>query len=63
MQEGMFGLRRDRITGVWRKLHNDECHNFYCSLSITSSSSSSDQGRLYWLCSMHEMERPGELKP
>lgn len=38
MQRGMFGLKRDRITGVWRKLHNEESHNFYCSLSITSSS-------------------------
>jgi len=46
MQRGMFGLKRDRITGVWRKLHYEKCHNFYCSLSITSSSlSSSDQGR------------------
>ena len=66
MQRGMFGLKRDRITGVWRKLHNEESHNFYCSLSITSSSSSSssssDQGRWYWPCSMHEMERPVELK-
>lgn len=39
MQRGMFGCKRDIIKVVWRKLHNDECHNFYCSLSITSSSS------------------------
>jgi hypothetical protein len=39
------------------KLHNEECHNFYCSLSITSSST--DQGRWYLPYSMHEMERPG----
>ena len=36
MQRGMFGLKRDGITGVWTKLYNEECHNFYCSLSITS---------------------------
>jgi hypothetical protein len=24
----MFGPRRDEVTGDWRKLHNEELHNF-----------------------------------
>jgi hypothetical protein len=33
---GIFEPRRDEVTGVWRKLHNDEVHNLstYSSLSI-----------------------------
>jgi hypothetical protein len=30
----IFGPKRDEVTGGWRKLHNDELHNLYCSLSI-----------------------------
>jgi hypothetical protein len=26
---GIFGPRRDEITGGWRKLHREELHNFY----------------------------------
>jgi hypothetical protein len=28
------GLRTDEVTGDWRKLHNEELHNFYSSPSI-----------------------------
>jgi hypothetical protein len=31
---GMFGQKRDEITGTWRKLHNDELHNLYSSANI-----------------------------
>jgi hypothetical protein len=31
---GMFGARRDEVTGEWRKLHNEELHNLYCSPNI-----------------------------
>jgi hypothetical protein len=24
-----FGPRRDEVTGLWRKLHNEELHNLY----------------------------------
>jgi hypothetical protein len=27
----MFGLKRDEVTGDWRKLHNEELHNLYSS--------------------------------
>jgi hypothetical protein len=29
----IFGLKRDEVTGDWRKLHNDEPHNLYSSPS------------------------------
>jgi hypothetical protein len=30
----MCGLKRDEVMGSWRKLHNEELHNLYSSLSI-----------------------------
>jgi hypothetical protein len=30
----IFGLKRDRLTGGWRKLHNEELHNLYSTPSI-----------------------------
>jgi hypothetical protein len=30
---GIFGLKRDEVTGGWRKLHNEELHNLYSSAS------------------------------
>jgi hypothetical protein len=30
----IFGPKRDRVTGGWRKLHNEELHKLYSSLSI-----------------------------
>jgi hypothetical protein len=30
----MLGLKRDEVTGCWRKLHNEELHNLYSSPSI-----------------------------
>jgi hypothetical protein len=29
----IFGPKRDEVIGSWRKLHNAELHNLYCSLS------------------------------
>jgi hypothetical protein len=26
---GIFGPKRDEVTGDWRKLHNEELHNFF----------------------------------
>jgi hypothetical protein len=25
----LFGMKRDEVTGDWRKLHNEELHNLY----------------------------------
>jgi len=30
----IFGRRRDEVTGEWRKLHNDELNDLYCSPNI-----------------------------
>jgi hypothetical protein len=30
----IFGLKRDRVMGGWRKLYNEELHNLYSSPSI-----------------------------
>jgi hypothetical protein len=30
----MFGPKRDEVIKGWRKLHNEELHNLYCSPSI-----------------------------
>jgi hypothetical protein len=29
----IFGPKRDAMIGGWRKLHNEELHNLYCSTS------------------------------
>jgi hypothetical protein len=31
---GIFGHKRDEITGEWRKLHNGELHNLFSSPDI-----------------------------
>jgi hypothetical protein len=36
---GIFGPKRDEVTGEWRKLHNEELHNLYSSPDIISKSS------------------------
>ena len=30
----IFGLKRDEVTGEWRKLHNEELNDLYCSTNI-----------------------------
>jgi hypothetical protein len=30
----IFGSKRDEMVGGWRKLHNEELHNFYSSPHI-----------------------------
>jgi hypothetical protein len=30
----IFGPKRDEVTGGWRKLHNEELRDLYCSPSI-----------------------------
>jgi hypothetical protein len=30
----IFGSKRDEVIGEWRKLHNEELRDFYCSPSI-----------------------------
>jgi hypothetical protein len=30
----IFGPKKDAVTGEWRKMHNEELHNLYCSPNI-----------------------------
>jgi hypothetical protein len=30
----IFGHKRDEVTGEWKKLHNEELNNLYCSPNI-----------------------------
>jgi hypothetical protein len=30
----VFGPKRDEVRGEWRKLHNEELNDLYCSLNI-----------------------------
>ena len=34
MLRKILGPKRDEVTGEWRKLHNEELNDLYCSLNI-----------------------------
>ena len=34
MLSRIFGAKRDEVTGEWRKLHNEELNDLYCSPNI-----------------------------
>jgi hypothetical protein len=34
MLRRIFRPKRDEVTGEWRKLHNEELNDLYCSLNI-----------------------------
>ena len=34
MLRGLFGVKRDEVTGEWRKLHNEELNDLYSSPNI-----------------------------
>ena len=34
MLRRIFGPKRDEVTGEWRKLHNEELNDLYCSPNI-----------------------------
>jgi hypothetical protein len=50
----IFGLKIEEVTGGWRKLHNEELHNFYSALNIIRSRDSS-----VGIATGHRMERRG----
>jgi hypothetical protein len=51
---GIFGPKRDEVTGKWRKLHSGELHNLYSSSDIIRQIKS---GRMRWV---GHVERMGE---
>jgi len=34
MLRGIVGSKRDEVTGEWRKIHNEELNDLYCSPNI-----------------------------
>ena len=42
---GIFGPKRDGVTGEWRKLHNEELNDLYCSPNIVRVIKSRRDGR------------------
>ena len=47
---GMFGSDRDRVTGEWRKLHNEELNDLYCSPNIHYSGDQIEMNEIGWAC-------------
>jgi hypothetical protein len=43
----IFGWKRDRVTGGWRKLHEEELHDLYSSPSINRSQGGRGGQRMY----------------
>jgi hypothetical protein len=52
----IFGLKRDEVTGEWRKLHNVELHDLYSSRSIIGIIRSR---RMRWVGHMAQKGRRG----
>jgi hypothetical protein len=52
----IFGLKRDQVTGSWRKLHNEDLHNVYSSPSIIRMIKSR---RMIWAGHVAQMGRRG----
>ena len=44
MLRRIFGLKRDEVTGEWKKLHNEELNDLYCSPNIVRAINS----RIRW---------------
>jgi hypothetical protein len=52
----IFGLKRDEVTGGWRKLRSEELHNLYSSPSIIRRIKSS---KMRWTGNVAHIERGG----
>jgi hypothetical protein len=53
---GIFGPKRDEVTGGWRKLHNEEPHNLYSSPSIIRMIKSRSMKYMIRACSTNRVE-------
>jgi len=56
MLRGIFGPEREEVTGDWRKLHNEELNDLYCSPNIVRVITS---GRMRWAGHVARMEERG----
>jgi len=57
----IFGPRRDKVTGEWRRLHNEELNDLYCSPNIVRVIRSR---RMRWAGHMARMgEERGMYRP
>jgi hypothetical protein len=45
MLRRIFGLKRDEVTKIWRKLHNEELHNLYSSPNVIRMTKSRHMSR------------------
>jgi hypothetical protein len=54
----IFGPKRDEVTGVWRKLHNEDLNNLYSSPSIIRMIKSR---RMRWAGHIARMGRRGMI--
>jgi hypothetical protein len=54
----IFGLRREEVTGEWRKLHNEELRDLYSSPSLIRIIKSR---RMRWADNVARMGRRGTL--
>jgi hypothetical protein len=52
----IFGPKKGEMMGGWRKLHNEELHNLYCSTNIIRMIKSR---RMKWQGIKHEWGRRG----
>jgi len=43
----IFGPRRDEVTGEWRRLHNEELNDLYCSYCAGDKMEKNEMG---WAC-------------
>jgi hypothetical protein len=58
MLRRIFGPKRDKVAGEWRKLHNKELHDLYSSPSIIRIIKSR---RMRWADHVARRERRGTL--
>jgi hypothetical protein len=48
-----LGLREDEVTGEWRKLHNEELNDLYCSPNIVRGIKSRRMSLAFTFCSLN----------
>jgi hypothetical protein len=46
----IFGPKRDEVTGEWRKLHNEELSDLYCSPNIVQEIQKNEMGEACSMC-------------